>query len=100
MVTPVAGSALPGGQSPRLGFFREAQPPDSAADTPVPLVPFVCAEDADMVDVVELLEAMEEEEFWRWTDLRGPGANILLTSSEFMAEKPLPLELHPMRVLG
>ena len=50
---------------------------------------------------VELVDAMEEDEFCRWAVLRGPGVNILLTSSESIAPKPLPLlDVHPMRVLG
>lgn len=59
---PVAGSALPGGHNPRVGFFRVAQLPDSVDDA---LVPLVCAEDAEMVDVEESVEAIEDEEFWR-----------------------------------
>lgn len=84
---PVAGSAFPGGQSPLVGFFRAAQLPASDDDA---LVPFVCAELAETVEVEELVEAMEDEEFCRWTDFRGPAVNILLTSSEFIAPKPLP----------
>jgi hypothetical protein len=79
---PVAGSALPGGQSPRVGFFRTAQLPDSPEVT---LVPLVCAEEAEMVDVDELVEASEEDEFCRCAVLRGPEANILVPSSLFMA---------------
>lgn len=60
VVMPVAGSALPGGQSPLDGFLRTAQLPDSPEVT---LVPFVCAEDADMVDVDEFVEAREDDEF-------------------------------------
>lgn len=81
VVMPVAGSALPGGQSPLDGFFRTAQLPDSPDVT---LLPFVCVEDADMVDVDELLEAREEDEFCLWAVLRGPEANILVPSSLFM----------------
>lgn len=92
-VIPVAGSAFPGGHSPLEGFFLVAKLP---ASDDVPLVPFVCADDADIVEVEELVDAMDEDEFCRWTVLRGPGLNILLTSSEFMAPKPLPLaEPHP-----
>lgn len=97
---PVAGSALPGGQSPLAGFFRCAQLP---ASTGVVTAPLVCGAGAVMVEVeelVELVEAIDEEEFCRWTVLRGPGVNILLTSSELIAPKPLPLEVHPIRVLG
>jgi hypothetical protein len=95
---PVAGSALPGGHSPRVGFFLVAHPP---ASDEVALLPLVCADEAEMVEVVELVEAMDEEEFWRWMVLRGPVVNILLTSSEFMAPKLLPLDDQPpIRVLG
>jgi len=95
---PVAGSAFPGGHNPRgVGFFLAAQLPASEGGA---LVPFDWTEDAEMVEVDELVEAMEEDEFWRWTDLRGPVLNILPTSSEFMAPKPLPLELQPNLVLG
>jgi len=59
---PVAGSALPGGHSPRVGFFRVAQLP---ASDEFALVPFVCVEDAEIVEVEELVEAMEDEEFCR-----------------------------------
>ena len=97
---PVAGSALPDGKRFFEGLFRVAQLPASAA---VPVAPFVCTGVAVIVEVeepVELAEAIEEEEFCRGTVLRGPEVNILLTSSEFIAPKPLPLEVHPMRVLG
>lgn len=85
VVIPVAGSALPGGQRPLVGFFRTAQLPDSPD---VMLVPLVCAEDADMVEVDEFVEASDEEEFCRWAVLRGPEANILVPSSLFMAARP------------
>lgn len=53
----------------------------------------------DAVEFVELVDAIDEEEFCRWAVLRGPVVvNILLTSSEFIAPKPLPLEVHPMRL--
>ena len=92
VVMPVAGSALPGGQSPRVGFFRTAQLPDSPEVT---LVPLVCAEEADIVDVDELVEASEEDEFCRCAVLRGPEANILVPSSLFMVARPLSsAELH------
>ena len=87
VVMPVAGSALPGGQSPLVGFFRTAQLLDSPEVT---LVPFVCTEEADMVDVDEFVEASEEDEFCRWAVLRGPEANILVPSSLFMAARPFP----------
>ena len=62
--SPVAGSALPGGQRPFDGLFRVAQLP---ASVPLDVTPFVCAEVAVIVDVddPELVEAMEEEEFCR-----------------------------------
>ena len=97
---PVAGSAFPGGHRPLVGFFLAAQLPASVDTGAAPLV---CADDAvivEAVEFVELVEAIEEDEFCRWAVLRGPGVNILLTSSEFIAPKPLPLEVHPMRVLG
>ena len=84
VVIPVAGSAFPGGQSPLVGFFRTAQLPDSPD---VMLVPFVCAEDAEMVDVEEFVEASDEDEFCRWAVLR-PEANIFVPSSLFMAARP------------
>jgi hypothetical protein len=86
VVIPVAGSALPGGHSPLVGFFLTAQLPDSPEVT---LVPLVCAEEADMVDVDEFVEASEDDEFCRWAVLRGPEANILVPSSVFMAARPL-----------
>ena len=95
----VAGSAFPGGHKPLAGFFR-AKPKPSVGVVPAPLV---CTGDAvtvDALDAVELVDAMEEEEFCRWAVLRGPGENMPFTSSEFIAPKPLPLEVHPMRVLG
>ena len=72
---PVAGSALPGGHSPLAGFFRCAQLLESAG---VDATPFVCAAGAVIVDVdvdelVELVEAIEEEEFCRCTVFRGAG---------------------------
>ena len=64
---PVAGSALPGGQRPRAGFFRCAQLPES---TGVAGAPFVCAAGAVIVaveveELVELVEEIDEAEFWR-----------------------------------
>lgn len=97
---PVAGSAFPGGHNPRVGFLRAAQLPASCVGA---LEPLVCGEEADMVEVdaVELVEAIEEEEFWRCTVLRGPVVNIILfLSSESVAPKPLPLEPHARRGLG
>lgn len=100
---PVAGSALLAGQSPRVGFFLCAQLAESPG---VETGPLVCTGGAVIVEVevdepVEVFEAIDEEEFCRWTVLRGPGVNILLTSSELIAPKlPVPLELHPRRVLG
>ena len=41
-----------------------------------------------MVEVDEFAEAMDDEEFCRWTVLRGPEANILVPSSLFMAARP------------
>lgn len=97
---PVAGSAFPGGQSPRVGFLRVAQLAVSPFEDT--LVLFVCADDAEIVEAEDAVEAIEDEEFCRCTVLRGPGPNILLTSSVFIvAPKELPLaELHPMRLLG
>lgn len=100
---PVAGSAFPGGHRPLAGFFRAAQLPASAEVGAA--TPFVCTDGAvtvevEVVELVELVEAIDEDEFCRWAVLRGPGVNILLTSSEFITPKPLPLEVHPMRVLG
>lgn len=86
VVMPVAGSALPGGQSPLVGFFRTTQLPDSPEVT---LVPLVWAEEADMVDVDEFVEASDDDEFCRWAVFRGPEANILEPSSLFMAARPL-----------
>lgn len=96
---PVAGSALPGGQSPLVGFFRAAQLPGSVATGVAPLV---CTDDAVIVDAVEFVEVVDEievEEFCRWAVFLGPGVNILLTSSD-MPPRPLPLDVHPIRVLG
>ena len=54
-------------------------------------------EDKDKDDLVDtkpdddwqtFVEAMDEEEFCRWTVLRGPEANILVPSSLFMAARP------------
>ena len=97
---PVAGSAFPGGHNPRAGFLRAAQLPASGVGA---LEPLVCGEEPEMVEVdaVELVEAIEEEEFWRCTVLRGPVVNIILfPSSESVAPKPLSLEPHARRGLG
>ncbi|KAH9829526.1 hypothetical protein Tdes44962_MAKER09127 [Teratosphaeria destructans] len=95
---PVLGSAFPGGHNPRVAFFRAAQLPASDEPALVPLVE--AADDADMVEVDELDDDTDEEEFWRWMVLRGPAVeNILLTSSEFMAPKPLEFQ-PPKRVFG
>lgn len=71
---PVAGSALPGGHSPRVGFFRAAQllvvPSAGGCTAPLPLplpVPLLlaCVELADIVEVEEADEAIDELEFCR-----------------------------------
>ena len=87
VVRPVAGSALLGGHSARVGFLRAAQLAPSAGGW---TAPFACAadDDVEIVDVEDVDEAMEEAEFCRWTTLRGPEASILPTSSEFMPPKP------------
>lgn len=96
---PVAGSALAGGHNPRVGFFLVAQLVDSALDDT--LVLLVCVDEAEIVDVEEAVEDMDEEEFCRCIDFRGPDVNILLTSSvSIAAPYELPsVELHPMRLL-
>lgn len=57
---PVAASALPGGHRPLEGFFRVAQLPGSEGGA---LVPLLSTDEADMVELEELLEAIDEEEF-------------------------------------
>jgi hypothetical protein len=97
--SPVAGSALPGGHRPRVAFFRPVQLAESEVGGAVPLD---CTEDAEMVEVdemVELVEAREDEEFCRCAVLRGAGANILLTSFGLVSPKPLELVGHPIRLL-
>ena len=82
---PVAGSAFPGGHRPRAGFFLAAQLPASGG---VGATPLACTDDAVTVEAdeaVELVDAMDEEEFCRCIVLRGAGTNILLTSSWFIA---------------
>lgn len=56
----MAGSALPGGHKPRVGFFRVAQLLASAV--PAAALPFACDVGAITVDV-EAVDAMDEEEF-------------------------------------
>lgn len=97
---PVAGSALPVGQRPLVGFFLDAQLTASFAAAVAPLVCTAVAVAVDVVDDAELVDASDEEEFCRVAVLRGPGANILVTSSGFIAVKPLALDVHPKRVLG
>lgn len=65
-------------------------------------MPFVCTDAVEIVEVEELVEAIEEAEFCRCTVLRGPGANILPTSSEFVAKPfcPALAELHPILEVG
>lgn len=90
---PAVGSALPEGHMPLVGFLRVVHPFESA----VPVVPFVCCDEADNVDWDEV-ELREDEELLRWAVFRGPGINILLISSEVIPFKPLcpPLTLfHP-----
>lgn len=58
---PVAGSALPGGQSPRVGFFRAAQLlavelSAGGCTAPLPLL-------LGWVGLAEMVEVEEEEEF-------------------------------------
>lgn len=63
-------------------------------------VPFEIAVDADAVEEADESEPIEDDELVRWALLRGPGANILPTSSWLTLPKPFWLaltELHPMR---
>lgn len=87
---PVAGSALPGGHNPRVGFFRAAQlavvvlSAGGCTAPPLPLVlplplPLLlgAVELAERVEVEEAVEAIDELEFCRWTVLRADaGVNI------------------------
>lgn len=62
---PVAGSAFPAGHRPRVGFFRAAQLPASEG---VGATPLACTDDAVTVEAeeaVELVDAMDEDEFCR-----------------------------------
>lgn len=67
---PVAGSALPGGHNPRVGFFRAAQLAavlllsTGGCTAPLPLLPG-CVEVAPIVEVEDAVEAMDELEFCR-----------------------------------
>jgi len=99
VVMPVEGSALPCGHIPLAGFFRAAQLPASAAAAAAAALPLFCTDGAVIV-AVELVEAMEDDEFCRWTVLRGAEVNILPTSSGFITPKPLPLDVHPSLVFG
>lgn len=71
---PVAGSALPGGHNPRVGFFLAAQLlavvlSAAGCTAPFPLL-LGWVELADIVEVEEAFEAIDELEFCRWTVLR------------------------------
>lgn len=74
--SPVAGSALLGGQSALAGFFRCAQLLESVL---VVATPLVCAAGCAVIvvveveELVELVEAIDDEEFCRWTVFRGAG---------------------------
>ena len=62
---PVAGSALPGGQNPRVGFLRA---PHLDSSVVVGAAPLVCTDEVvivDAVEFVELVEAIDEAEFCR-----------------------------------
>jgi hypothetical protein len=90
---PDMGSALEVGHILLAGRFREAHSPFAKGGAP-----FVCAEEAVMVEAAEADEASEDEELERWVPLRG--ISILDTSSTLMALRPLaaPLgALHPFR---
>ena len=96
---PVAGSALPGGHSPRVGFFRAAQLPISpVGGWTAPPFRWVVGANTVEVDEAEAVEAMEEEEFCRCAVFRGPGANILPASSGFAAAAKSPLPPPPLDV--
>lgn len=60
----VAASAFPAGHNPRVGFLFAAQFPASPPLEET-LVLLVCTEVAEMVDVPDALDAMDELEFWR-----------------------------------
>jgi hypothetical protein len=99
VVTPETGSALEAGQNPPLGFFFEDQWPES---------PFVtelggggvgggccccccCCEEEEMVELDEVVEDIEDDEFVLCTLFRC-GMNIRDTSSaliEFRFPAPL-----------
>lgn len=92
---PDVGCDLPGGQSPRAGFFLDSQV------SVVFAVPFEVVEVAEAVEVEDERELIEDDELVRWALFRGPGMNILPTSSWLMVPMPFgpPLtEFHPVRV--
>lgn len=90
---PATGSAFPGGQSPRVGFFRAAQL--LVSDVTGCTAPFADVDVADTVEVEDAVEAMLELEFWRDRFLRGPAfPNI----SELKGL--LPLDGHPSLVVA
>lgn len=71
------GSALRAGHRPRAGFFLE---PQEASGGALAGMPFVWTEDEEIVEDEDAVEAIDEDEFERWTLLR-EGINILETSS-------------------
>lgn len=89
---PAVGSAFEGGHRLRAGFFLVN--PSTGA-------PFVCTDDAEMVEFEDADEAIEEDEVVRCAAFRG--MNIRETSSALMEFMPFgaPLgALHPAREMG
>ncbi len=81
---PETGSAFEEGQSPLVGFFLDSHPPRSPFANGGP--PLICELGAEIVDVDEDEDAMEEDEFVRCALFRG--MNILETSSALMEFSP------------
>jgi hypothetical protein len=66
---PETGSVLDAGHSPRGAFFRAHVDPSPCGDG---TTPFACDDDdADTVELDDAAEDSEEDEFARWTLLRG-----------------------------
>ena len=71
---------MPAGHIPLAGFFLVDPQPEASEDAGD--VPFDCIDDAETVELEDAVELSDEEELVRGAVLRGPGMNILLTSSD------------------
>lgn len=93
---PEMGSVLDAGHSPRGAFFRAHVGASPAGAGVTPFAPFGWDEVFDTVELADAVDASDEDEFVRWTLLRGMN---ILKSSPLAPLGALLGPLHPCRAM-